>query len=116
MHSVNGEWLNSTSEDKNTTLPNEKSTVLDENSNENEYRTNNLNLDSENQKVVSDFGENVEGSFTPDSSGILDFMNLICMSTPALNTGHSIVLQLSVISVDFHYLRNYFSILMPYWL
>jgi hypothetical protein len=86
MHSVNGEWLNSTSEDKNNTVPNENSTVLDENSSEDENRTNILNLDSENEKIVSDFGENEEATFKPDSSGVLDFMNLICMSTPALNT------------------------------
>jgi hypothetical protein len=54
MHSVNGEWLNSISENTNSTIPDDDSTVLDENS------TNPLNSDLISEEYVSDFGENVQ--------------------------------------------------------
>lgn len=47
MHSVNGEWLNSLSEDTNSTIPHEIS-------------ANPLNSDLNNEEHVSDFGEKVQ--------------------------------------------------------
>lgn len=88
MHSVNGDWLNSTSKE-NSTDPDKNSTNPDEYStNSSDLHTDLINEgSSENDKEMKQGEESEETEGTPDICGILDFINLICMSTPALNTG-----------------------------